>query len=52
MGLLDVLNSIGAGSSDPRAQAASASQGMSPMAKALLALLAIYAIIAGTADSL
>src|SRR5262245_55390583 len=44
MGLLDVLNSIGAGSSDPRAQAASASQGMSPMAKALLALLAIYAM--------
>jgi uncharacterized protein YidB (DUF937 family) len=46
MGLLDVLNSIqgGGGSSDPRAQAAPASQGMSPMAKALLALLAIYAV--------
>ena len=42
MGLLDVLNSIGG--SDPRAQAAPASQGMSPMAKALLALLAIYAM--------
>jgi len=42
MGLLDVLNSIGG--SDPRAQATPASQGMSPMAKALLALLAIYAM--------
>ena len=42
MGLLDVLNSIGG--SDPRAQAAPASQGMSPMAKALLALLAVYAM--------
>jgi hypothetical protein len=46
MGLLDVLNSIQAGgvSSDPRAQAAPTSQGMSPMAKALLALLAFYAM--------
>jgi uncharacterized protein YidB (DUF937 family) len=46
MGLLDILNSIQTGgvSSDPRAQAAPASQGMSPMAKALLALLAIYAM--------
>ncbi|HEU4359094.1 MAG TPA: YidB family protein [Xanthobacteraceae bacterium] len=44
MGLLDVLNNIGGGSGDPRAQAAPASQGMSPMAKALLALLAIYAM--------
>jgi uncharacterized protein YidB (DUF937 family) len=46
MGLLDILNSIQAGgvSSDPRAQAAPASQGMSPMAKALLALFAIYAM--------
>src|SRR5262252_4819516 len=45
MGLLDILNSIQAGgvSDDPRARAAPASQGMSPMAKALLALLAVYA---------
>ena len=42
MGLLDVLSNIGG--SDPRAQAAPANQGMSPMAKALLALLAIYAM--------
>lgn len=46
MGLLDILNSIQAGgvSDDPRARAAPASQGMSPMAKGLLALLAIYAV--------
>lgn len=46
MGLLDILNSIQAGgvSDDPRARAAPASQGMSPMAKALLALLAVYAV--------
>jgi uncharacterized protein YidB (DUF937 family) len=46
MGLLDILNSIQAGgvSSNPRGQTAPASQGMSPMAKALLALLAIYAM--------
>src|SRR5262252_2432518 len=46
MGLLDILNSIQAGgvSDDPRARAAPASQGMSPMAKALLALLAAYAV--------
>src|SRR5262249_18569292 len=45
MGLLDILNSIQAGgvSNDPRARTAPASQGMSPMAKALLALLAVYA---------
>ena len=41
MGLLDILNSIQAGgvSDDPRARGAPASQGMSPMAKALLAHL-------------
>ncbi len=50
MGLLDILNSIGSGSAadDPRARPAPpsqrTSQGMSPMAKALLALLAIYAM--------
>jgi len=51
MGLLDILNTIGAAggaASDPRARAAPAgqatSQGMSPMAKALLGLLAIYAM--------
>jgi uncharacterized protein YidB (DUF937 family) len=50
MGLLDILNTIGAGgaASDPRARPAptsqATSQGMSPMAKALLALLAIYAM--------
>jgi len=47
MGLLDILNSIqggGGGANDPRAQAAPARQGMSPMAKALLGLLAIYAM--------
>src|SRR5215470_12550733 len=46
MGLLDIRNSIQAGgvSNDPRARTAPASQGMSPMAKALLALLAIYAV--------
>ena len=52
MGLLDILNSIGSAASDPRTRPASAgpatsqagsSQGMSPMAKAMLALLAIYA---------
>lgn len=51
MGLLDILNSIGSAASDPRARPAPAgpatsqagSQGMSPMAKAMLALLAIYA---------
>jgi uncharacterized protein YidB (DUF937 family) len=51
MGLLDILNSIGSTASDPRARPAPAgpatsqagSQGMSPMAKAMLALLAIYA---------
>jgi uncharacterized protein YidB (DUF937 family) len=51
MGLLDILNTIGAAggaASDPRARTAPAgqatSQGMSPMAKALLGLLAIYAM--------
>jgi uncharacterized protein YidB (DUF937 family) len=50
MGLLDILNTIGAGgaASDPHARPAptgpAASQGMSPMAKALLALLAVYAM--------
>lgn len=46
MGLLDILNDIqgGGASNDPRAQAAPARQGMSPMAKALLGLLAIYAM--------
>jgi uncharacterized protein YidB (DUF937 family) len=51
MGLLDILNSIGNAASDPRTRPAPAgpatsqagSQGMSPMAKAMLALLAIYA---------
>jgi uncharacterized protein YidB (DUF937 family) len=51
MGLFDILNSIGSTASDPRARPAPAgpatsqagSQGMSPMAKAMLALLAIYA---------
>jgi uncharacterized protein YidB (DUF937 family) len=51
MGLLDILNSIGSAAGDPRARPAPAgpatsqagSQGMSPMAKAMLALLAIYA---------
>jgi uncharacterized protein YidB (DUF937 family) len=51
MGLLDILNGI-ASSSDPRARPAptgpgtsqAGSQGMSPMAKAMLALLAIYAM--------
>jgi uncharacterized protein YidB (DUF937 family) len=51
MGLLDILNSIGAGAGDPRTRPAptgsatsqAGSQGMSPMAKAMLALLAIYA---------
>jgi uncharacterized protein YidB (DUF937 family) len=51
MGLLDILNTIGSAASDPRARPAPAgpatsqagSQGMSPMAKAMLALLAIYA---------
>ena len=51
MGLLDILNTIGAAggaASDPRPRPAptgqATSQGMSPMAKALLALLAIYAM--------
>ena len=52
MGLLDILNSIGAGAGDPRTRPAQAgpatgqagSQGMSPMAKAMLALLAMYAM--------
>src|SRR2546430_14349090 len=46
MGLLDILNGIGGGgvASDPRTRSAPQSQGMSPMAKALLALLAIYAM--------
>ena len=55
MGLLDIINTIGAAggaASDPRARPAptgpatsqAASQGMSPMAKALLGLLAIYAM--------
>ena len=52
MGLLDILNSIGSAAGDPRARPAPAgpatsqagSQGMSPMAKAMLALLAIYAM--------
>jgi uncharacterized protein YidB (DUF937 family) len=55
MGLLDILNTIGAAggaASDPRTRPAptgqatskATSQGMSPMAKALLALLAIYAM--------
>jgi uncharacterized protein YidB (DUF937 family) len=51
MGLLDILNSIQTGgAADPRPAPTSrgttqaASQGMSPMAKALLALLAIYAV--------
>ena len=52
MGLLDILTSIGAGAGDPRTRPAPAgpapsqvgSQGMSPMAKAMLALLAMYAM--------
>jgi uncharacterized protein YidB (DUF937 family) len=51
MGLLDILNTLGGTSGDPRARPApnqgtgqATSQGMSPMAKALLALLAIYAM--------
>jgi uncharacterized protein YidB (DUF937 family) len=51
MGLLDILNTLGGTSEDPRARPApnqgtgqATSQGMSPMAKALLALLAIYAM--------
>ena len=51
MGLLDILNTIGAAGgapSDPRARPAptgqATRQGMSPMAKAMLALLAIYAM--------
>jgi uncharacterized protein YidB (DUF937 family) len=49
MGLLDILNSIQSGgvSSDPRARPApmpaGQSQGMSPIAQALLGLLAVYA---------
>ncbi|MEA2948334.1 MAG: hypothetical protein QOI40_3664 [Alphaproteobacteria bacterium] len=41
MGLLDILNGISNSSGDPRS--AQASQGMSPIAKALLGLLAVYA---------
>jgi uncharacterized protein YidB (DUF937 family) len=46
MGLLDILSGIGGGgvASDPRTRSAPPSQGMSPMAKALLGLLAIYAM--------
>lgn len=51
MGLLDILNTLGGTAGDPRARPApnqgtgqATSQGMSPMAKALLALLAIYAM--------
>jgi uncharacterized protein YidB (DUF937 family) len=50
MGLLDILNSIGTAGAggDPRARPAptsqDTSQGMSPIAKALLALLAVYAM--------
>ena len=51
MGLLDILNTLGGTSGDPHARPApnqgtgqATSQGMSPMAKALLALLAIYAM--------
>ena len=46
MGLLDILNSVQSGgvADDPRARPAAGSQGMSPMAKALLALLAVYAM--------
>jgi uncharacterized protein YidB (DUF937 family) len=50
MGLLDILNTISTSgaASDPRARPAptsqATSQGMSPMAKALLGLLAIYAM--------
>jgi uncharacterized protein YidB (DUF937 family) len=52
MGLLDILNSIGSSGNDPRMRPAptgpgtsqAGSQGMSPMAKAMLALLAIYAM--------
>src|SRR6266508_5894977 len=49
MGLLDILNSIQSGGvpNDPRARPAPTSQGMSqgmsPIAKAMLALLAVYA---------
>ena len=47
MGLLDILNSIQSGGVDPRARRApmpaGQSQGMSPIAKALLGLLAVYA---------
>jgi uncharacterized protein YidB (DUF937 family) len=46
MGLLDILNSIQSSGTpnDPRVRPEPGSQGMSPMAKALLALLAIYAV--------
>ena len=46
MGLLEILNGIGGGgvANDPRTRSAPPSQGMSPMAKALLGLLAIYAM--------
>jgi uncharacterized protein YidB (DUF937 family) len=51
MGLLDILNSIqgslppgGGMPTNPRAGSAAESQGMSPMAKALLGLLAVYAM--------
>ena len=47
MGLLDILNSIQSGGVDPRARRApmpaGQSQGMPPIAKALLGLLAVYA---------
>jgi hypothetical protein len=44
MGLLDILNGLGGDASGmPSPQSAPSSQGMSPMAKALLALLAVYA---------
>ena len=47
MGLLDILNTIQSGGGDPQARRApmpaGQSQGMSPIAKALLGLLAVYA---------
>ena len=53
MGLLDILNSIGSAASDPRARPAPAgpatsqagSQGMSPMAKAMLAQALSTAVV-------
>src|ERR1700752_3302312 len=46
MGLLHILSGIGGGgvANDPCTRSAPPSQGMSPMAKALLGLLAIYAM--------